>query len=339
MALHHLRNRNLRGARTLLARSRACLDHYRPRHLGLDLDGFLAALEHSVGGVSTAKARRPRAGNLRRVVRRTSGLTSRRIARRHKVSLIVRGRCSGTLPGEAVRSMMSAHDEFSFSAAQFSGTTRLFPLPNLVLFPHVMQPLHVFEPRYRDLLAEALAADRLITMAILRPGWEADYEGRPPVFPVCCLGKVVVHHRLESGAFNLLLFGLCRVRLLDELPPSKSYREARAEICQDISTPEDALLGPSLQRRLREALERLLPHLPQAQEQVEQVLGTDISLGALTDIISYVLDIGLAAKERLLAEINVRRRAEMLLEHLSAAAAEKPRAPGPLSFLPDFSAN
>jgi uncharacterized protein len=233
---------------------------------------------------------------------------------------------------------MSTHDDFSFCTAQFSGTARLFPLPNLVLFPNVMQPLHVFEPRYRDLLDEALAADRLIAMAVLQPGWERDYEGRPPIYPMGCLGKIVVRHRLDDGASNVLLWGLCRVELHQELPPTKSFREARAQICDDISTPQDASFGPRLQQQLREAILRLLPQLPLAQEQLDQVLGTNVALGALTDIIGYVLDIGVPAKHRLLSEANVRRRAEMLLEHLSAAA-ERPSPQSTRDALPGFSPN
>ena len=73
----------------------------------------------------------------------------------------------------------------------FCGKVRLFPLPNLVLFPEVMQPLHIFEPRYRQMTADALAGDRLIALGLLRPGWEADYDGKPAIYPVACLGRVV----------------------------------------------------------------------------------------------------------------------------------------------------
>jgi Lon protease-like protein len=79
---------------------------------------------------------------------------------------------------------MSASEDLYSQPENFSGKARLFPLPNLVLFPHVLQPLHVFEPRYRQLLEEALADDRLIAMAVLAPGWESDYEGRPALRPV-----------------------------------------------------------------------------------------------------------------------------------------------------------
>jgi len=233
---------------------------------------------------------------------------------------------------------MSTYEDLSFSRTGFSGTARLFPLPNLVLFPHVMQPLHVFEPRYRDLLREALAGDRLITMAILEPGWEKDYEGRPAVFPMGCLGKVAAHHHLKDGGSNLLLYGLCRARLVEEMPPTKTFREARAQLCEDSCTAEDAAARPALQQRLRETFLRILPRMPQAQEQWDHVLGSDISLGALTDIIGYVLDIGAVEKRRLLAEVNVRRRAEQLLEHLAALGSPSSAARLP-DFLPGFSAN
>src|SRR5256885_9707642 len=100
-----------------------------------------------------------------------------------------------------------------FALGQFTGAARLFPLPNLVLFPQVVQPLHVFEQRYRQMTADALAGDRLIAMALLRPGWEADYDGRPAIHPVACLGRVVADQRLDDGRYNLLLRGLARVRV------------------------------------------------------------------------------------------------------------------------------
>src|SRR6516165_7292581 len=101
--------------------------------------------------------------------------------------------------------------------SDFAGTARLFPLPNLVLFPHVMQPLHIFEPRFRQMTTDALAGDRLIAMVLLRPGWEGDYEGRPAIYPVGCLGKVVAEQKLEDGRFNILLRGLSRIHVAEEV--------------------------------------------------------------------------------------------------------------------------
>src|SRR5256885_16113186 len=102
--------------------------------------------------------------------------------------------------------------ELDFDAQTFSGMVRLFPLPNLVLYPHVMQPLHVFEERYREMLEDALAGAQLIAMAVLEPGWEPDYDSRPPVEQYACLGKAGAHHRLKDGRYNGLLPGRNRGR-------------------------------------------------------------------------------------------------------------------------------
>ncbi|MGA2616832.1 MAG: LON peptidase substrate-binding domain-containing protein [Thermoguttaceae bacterium] len=234
---------------------------------------------------------------------------------------------------------MSSFEDLSFPRESFSGTARLFPLPNLVLFPHVMQPLHVFEARYRLLLEDALAGDRLMAMALLAPGWQKDYEGRPPLYPMACLARVTTYHRLEDGTYNLLILGLRRARLLRELQPLKSYREAEVELCEEGPPPEDGLLRGPLQRRLREALLRTLPMLQEAQEQMDQLLASDVPLGVLTDVLCFMLNVDVGRKQALLAETNVHRRAELLLTHMAGAAggAFNPCLSG--GFPPPFSAN
>ena len=235
---------------------------------------------------------------------------------------------------------MSSFEHLSFSFEQFGGKVRLFPLPNLVLFPHVMQPLHIFEPRYLELLDDALAGDRLIAMALLAPGWQGAYDGRPALYPVACLGRVTTHHRLDNGAYNVLLLGLRRVRLIEELQPRRRFREARVEVCEDCYPPQEAADLAALQRQLRQAFMKILPMLPEAREQLDQILGSDVPLGILTDVISYMLDIDVRDKEGLLAECNVHRRTKLLLDHLSAAAVDRePCGHGLGSFPPEFSAN
>jgi len=230
---------------------------------------------------------------------------------------------------------MSSFEEPQAYLQNFTGTARLFPLPNLVLFPHVMQPLHIFEPRYRDLLAESLAADRLIAMGRLAPGWEKDYEGRPEVCPIACLGQITTHHRLKNGSFNLLLLGVHRIRLIEELPPHKSFREVRVELCEDYY-PNDECVRQRLQQDLRAALLESLPRLPQAQEQIDQLLAGDLPLGVLTDIVTYMLGISLDEKQQLLSEFNVHRRCERLLAHLKHSAE---RGVEGAPFPPNFSSN
>jgi len=211
---------------------------------------------------------------------------------------------------------MPLPEDLSFSSEQFSGRARLFPLPNLVVFPHVMQPLHIFEPRYRAMLEEALADDGLIAMTLLAPGWEADYEGRPPVRSIGCLCRVATHHRLEDGSYNVLVLGLRRIEIVEEFPADKPFREARVELQDDVYPEADAAERTELQHRLLAAFKRVLPKIPEAQEQLDQLLGSTIPLGMLTDIVSYTLDIDLNFKERMLREACVDRRARELLEHL-----------------------
>jgi len=240
-----------------------------------------------------------------------------------------------------------AAEELHFDASEFSGQVRLFPLPNLVMFPHVLQPLHIFENRYRQMLEEALTTDRLIAMAVLAPGWENDYEGRPPLESTACLGRIVTHQRLEDGRYNLLLAGLRRLRIVRELPPLKSFREATVEIVEDGYDATSAAERPRLQRSLMTQFRRVLPNMPEVYKQLEELLCTDVSLGMLTDLVAYALSIPTCAKAKLLAESNVDRRCEELLRLLAengaaAAAREQPKPEAIRSsdkWPPDFSRN
>src|SRR5437762_11771699 len=83
----------------------------------------------------------------------------------------------------------------------------LFPLPGVVLFPRAVLPLHIFEDRYRAMMADALAGGRLIAVALLKPGWEKTYYGRPEIEPVVCVGQILSHEKLADGKYNLLLQG------------------------------------------------------------------------------------------------------------------------------------
>lgn len=211
---------------------------------------------------------------------------------------------------------MSHFENLSFSPESFSGRVRLFPLPNLVVFPHVMQPLHIFEPRYRAMLEEALADDGLLGMVLLAPGWETDYEGRPPLRAAGCLCRVATYHKTDEGSYNVLVLGLRRITIERELPPDKLFRVAEVKLCEDEYANESSEERAELQHRLLESFKRVLPRIPEAYKQLDELLGSQVPLGMLTDIVAYTLDIDLEFKERLLSETNVSRRAEWLLEHL-----------------------
>lgn len=215
----------------------------------------------------------------------------------------------------------------------FSGTVRLFPLPNLVLFPHIVQPLHIFEPRYRRLMEDALAGDRMIAMALLRPGWEEDYDKAPPLYPVVCLGRITSEERLADGRFNLLLRGLARLRVLEEHNTDHPYRTARAEVLHE--TP---MTDPARERTLRTSLgDRVATWrtaTPTVTAEARRLVASDMPLGPLCDLFAYISPLPTDAKHALLEETDVEKRVRLFLAQLDSATG-----PADHRFPPGFSAN
>ncbi|MEX0679724.1 MAG: LON peptidase substrate-binding domain-containing protein [Pirellulales bacterium] len=228
--------------------------------------------------------------------------------------------------------MAQREDDLAFVPEQFSGRARLFPLPNLVLFPHVIQPLHIFERRYVEMFRDAIEDDRLIAMSLLEPGWEGDYEGRPPVAPVACLGRVITWQAQGGSRYNLLLLGLERVRIVEELSPHRSFREARVDLLSDQYPHATAESRPALHHKLVASFEKMLPRIKDADELFNQLSVDSISLGTLTDVIAYALDLDVCVKQSFLTEPCVDRRATRLLAHLHSAS----RDTRPLSFASGF---
>jgi Lon protease-like protein len=227
-------------------------------------------------------------------------------------------------------------EPLAFSPEQFSGQARIFALPNLVMFPHVMQALHIYETRYRAMLEEALEGDRLIALAVLAPGWEKNYEGRPTLRSTACLCRVATHQRTPEGTYNVLLLGVRRLRLVQELPPKKLFRVVESELLDDeMPDDEPPEAAVELQQQLLAAFKRAMPKIPDAYEQLDQLLGSQITLGMLADIVAYTIELDLEWKMRLLAECNVFRRTRLLLE----AIAKRPAATIQRPFPPDFSVN
>jgi uncharacterized protein len=228
-------------------------------------------------------------------------------------------------------------EDLDFDSQTFNGVARLFPLPNLVLYPHVMQPLHVFEERYREMVEDALAGDKLIAMAVLEPGWEDDYESRPPVAPYACLGKIVAHRRLPDGRYNLLLLGVQRVRIDHELDPLRSFRQASVELLDDAYEFDTPAECRCLQEKLLSAFRTNVSEC-ELPEQLEEMLSNEVPLGLLTDLAAYALPLETCVKQELLAECRVCARAEILLSQVKRLAVEMAAKPSHV-FPPLFSEN
>ena len=130
----------------------------------------------------------------------------------------------------------------------------LFPLPAVVLLPHVAAPLHIFEPRYRKMVADVLETHRTIGMTLLRPGWERDYYGRPKIFEQGCAGVIERHEPLPGGRSNIVLSALSRFRVLEE-HAGEPYRLATVEPLAEVDD-DGGGRGP-VRKRVMDAVARL----------------------------------------------------------------------------------
>ena len=196
-----------------------------------------------------------------------------------------------------------------------SGLTRMtgvpmMPLPDYYLFPGALVPLHVFEPRYREMVTDLLDTAGRLVVGALRPQ-EAATEYGPSVFAVAGLGEIASHRRLDDGRYLIWLLGLERVRIV-EIDSDKPYRRVDATVLADKAGDEarNAELAP----RLRAAVERrLLPGID---------LSPGLDAGLLSDILFQHLDLTPAQKQWALAQADVTRRAETALQWFETQAKQ-----------------
>lgn len=222
-----------------------------------------------------------------------------------------------------------------FDLSDFPGVTRLFPLPGVVLFPRIAIPLHIFEPRYRQMAEHALAGDRLITIVQIRPDADAETDPRPPLEQVACLGRIIQHERLPDGRFNILLAGLRRVELLRELGVSTLYRQAEVAVWEDEQTGvSDAARVAELVDQCKLVVRRYSLH----DAELARLLAAEPSLGTLTDVMVHALGLPGAVKQSFLDERDPFRRAEQLLGIL-AELSQAPDRPVGAKYPPPVSLN
>lgn len=179
----------------------------------------------------------------------------------------------------------------------------IFPLAGAILFPGLQLPLHIFEPRYRELVGSALARDRRIGM--IQP--QAAEEGAP-LFAVGCVGKIGEVQALEDGRYNIVLEGEARFRVLRELAVATPFRQVEAELMEDgglevLSSAE------------RAGFEREARHFADRQgysvdwDSVERL--DDVSL---INGVSQIAPFDAAAKQALLEAADLRARCELLVQ-------------------------
>lgn len=185
----------------------------------------------------------------------------------------------------------------------------IFPLPGTIFYPNTYLPLHIFEPRYKQMVAEALKGDHLIGMVIFKPGWEDDYYQSPEIVSVGCVGRIERAVSLDGGKYNIVLHGRHRFRIIQEVP-GKPWRQAEVAFLEDVN---DKVLDKTepveqwhpLIIQYREYL-RLLPENEDRPHHVE--LKRCETLGNIADQIAYDFDMKMDQKQAFLEELDVQRR-------------------------------
>jgi hypothetical protein len=195
----------------------------------------------------------------------------------------------------------------------------IFPLPDVTLFPQTFLPLHIFEARYRAMVADALARDRRLAVARLEPGYEPSYDGRPPVRAIAGAGEIVNWERLSSGRYNILLKGLCRVTIEQELPADTLYRVVRARRLDDepAKGSVELLIG-----RIRDACGRLLDALERPRNLLDGVLAADQPPAMVADRAAAAFLPDAALRQELLETVAVERRLQRVSAALEALVDE-----------------
>jgi Lon protease-like protein len=189
----------------------------------------------------------------------------------------------------------------------------LFPLPNVVLLPRAVLPLHIFEERYKTMTADALAGDKQIAMALLKPGWEKNYYNAPAIEPVVCVGTIVSHEQLPDGTYNFLLQGHTRAKIAREVRPVGTPPYRRADL-QPLAQPPVLEIDLSDQRRRLESLltDSAFAAVPLV-EQFLQMLSGPLTTSDIADLIAFNLLDDVNLKQRLLEEPNPRQRIDRVI--------------------------
>ena len=203
----------------------------------------------------------------------------------------------------------------------------IFPLPGVQLFPHALLPLHVFEPRYRDMVRDAMGGERLIAIASFEPGYEANYHGRPAVRPMIGVGAVVGHEPLGEGRANIVLRGLTRARIERELPPDESYRLVDASTVGDLVS--DELDAAAARDMLVLLADQLALKLPSGGETLRELARSQPELGALVDVLSAALVTDPDDRQMLLETIDVAARVDRVSGEIATVLTRLTSSDGP----------
>jgi uncharacterized protein len=202
----------------------------------------------------------------------------------------------------------------------------LFPLPNVVLFPRMPLPLHIFEPRYRAMVRDAARGARLIGMVLLRGDWQSDYYGRPEIFAAGTVGEMVRVEELPDGRFNIVLRGLREYDVVRELDRA-TYREAVVRWWEPVAES----LFPGMREAIGTLVRRYVALLGREIADGDLVRGT-VDDETFVNFLAQHLDVGPLEKQAMLEAPTLGERGQRLADVLEFRVRELgvPSAGGPL---------
>ena len=209
---------------------------------------------------------------------------------------------------------------------------KVFPLHGVAVLPGTPAPFHVFEPRYRALVKDALAGDRVVAVPSLFGKSDA-MALRPPIRAVCGAGIIEAVERHDDGRFDILLRGVARVRLLEERPQVKLYREFRAELLEDVLPAGGAsALEPELES-LRQIVLDLSRRLPaeSGASQLAEAVSQMRDPSAIADLVAAAAISSPAPRQKVLEEADVGRRLELVLSEIASVVLMLTKGKGPMA--------
>jgi uncharacterized protein len=195
----------------------------------------------------------------------------------------------------------------------------IFPLPDVTFFPHTTLPLHVFEARYRAMVTDALERNRKLVIVRLRPGYEAAYAGKPPVYGIGAVGEIVSCARLATGRYNLLLRGEDRVRIEREVPSDTLYRLVHARRLDEVAPSRD--LAPAL-GRIVAGCRDLLAALGRPSDLLDTALADGQAPGVIADRVSAAVLPDPDLRQELLETLDVAARVARVADAVEALVRE-----------------
>jgi len=221
-------------------------------------------------------------------------------------------------------------DEIEWRAVEGAlPSLRIFPLPSSVLIPGGHLPLHVFEPRYRKMIADVMAGDRVLGIALLAPGWEASYQGRPDVHPCLGVGYVQAAELLPDGRYNIIVHGVARARIVEERDGDEPYRIVRAEAIRPLDDPGERAATVSAARSLRQLVVDLAGVLPDnAASPLAEACIRESEPGRLADLVGAAVLVDHRTRQEFLEEPRILRRLEMVSETVAQVFLEVSRGSG-----------